>query len=232
MNEWHVAGCPVGKISGLPEDDEEGIPASIPFDELNFKTFTFRTQAEISLKPVLPDRSLASKLEQPLYIPANEDILLYVSSPVWVRIDTGKSKIVLDEIPTFGLSDTWIGNNTLEGEICYSGHTHCSPHLKDVPSGPDRIISPMLIKNQATTPLLLERVNVPLPYLSVYSDAENFLWTEQLYVYRDSDEGPEVEIAKGPPKALDEIYRLTPARKELNVHSSIRRLFVTNFIWN
>jgi hypothetical protein len=232
-NEWHIASCPVGKITDLPEsDNDEAKDFKIPFDKLNFKTFTFHTQAEIELKPVLANRPLASKLERPLYIPGGEDILLYVSSPVWVRVQTGKSKIILHEVPTFVLSDTWFGPNTREGELCYAGHTHCSPHLKEVPSGPDRIISPMLIKNHSKELLKLENISVPLPHLSVYSDAENFLWTEQLYVYREEASGPEVEVAKGPPKALEEINLLTSARKDIHGTSSIKRFFMSNLVWD
>lgn len=235
-NEWHIASCPVGNIDGLPDQDQEqeNLDSNfhIPFDKLNFKTFTFHTQAEIELTPVLPDLPLASKLERPLYIPGGEDILLYVSSPVWVRVQTGTSKIILVEIPTFVLSDTWFGPNTREGELCYAGYTHCSPHLKDVPSGPDRIISPMLIKNHAREPLKLENISVPLPYLSVYSDADNFLWTEQLYVYREDDISPEVEVAKGPPKALEELKLLTRARKDIQNASSIKRFFMNNLVWD
>lgn len=215
-NEWHIASCQAA------END---------FDKLNFKTFTFRTQAELELKPVLANLSLASKLERTLYIPGGEEILLYVSSPVWVRVQTGKSRIILAEIPTFILSDTWFGPNTCEGELCYAGHTYCSPHLKDIPSGPDRIISPMLIKNAGITTLKLENISVPLPYLSVYSDAENFLWTEQLYVYREEDSGPQVEIAKGPPKALNEITLLTEARKNINNSTGITQFFISNLSW-
>jgi len=232
-NEWHIASCQVGSIAGLPDqENDESNNFTIPVEKLNFKTFTFHTQAEIELKPVLANLSLASKLERTLYIPGGEDILLYVSSPVWVRVQTGKSKIILDEIPTFVLSDTWFGPNTCEGELCYAGHTYCSPHLKDVPSGPDRIISPMLIKNYGKNPLVLENISVPLPYLSVYSDAENFLWTEQLYVYSEEDSGPAVEVAKGPPKALNEITLLTEARKEINSSASIKQFFISNLAWD
>ena len=231
-NEWHIASCPVGKITDLPEEHEESHNFTIPFERLNFKTFTFHTQAEIELKPILANRPLASKLERPLYIPGGEDILLYVSSPVWVRVQTVKSQIILDEFPTFVLSDTWFGPNTREGELCYAGHTHCSPHLKDIPSGPDRIISPMLIKNHANQPLKLENISVPLPYLSVYSDADNFLWTEQLIVLREQDSGPEVEVDKGPPKALEEIQLLTSARIDIHTASSIKRFFINNLAWD
>lgn len=230
-NEWHIASTPVGKIDDIPEgeDSAETESFSIPYEELTFKTFTFHTRAEIELKPVLPDLPLASALERPLYIPAGEDILLYVSSPVWVRVQTGKrSKIILDEVPTFVLSDTWYGPNTREGELCYAGHTHASPHLSDVPSGPDRIISPMLIKNRAKNPLMLEKIGVPLPYLSVYSDKENFLWTEQLYLFSEEDSGADVEVAKGPPKALEEIKLLTPPRLDISTTPSIKSFLLTN----
>jgi len=224
-NEWHIASCQAA-------ENDDACNLKIPFDKLNFKTFTFHTQAELELKPVLANLSLASKLERTLYIPGGEEILLYVSSPVWVRVQTGKSRIILAEIPTFILSDTWFGPNTCEGELCYAGHTYCSPHLKDIPSGPDRIISPMLIKNAGVTTLKLENISVPLPYLSVYSDAENFLWTEQLYVYREEDSGPEVEIAKGPPKALNEITLLTEARKTINNSTGIKQFFISNLSWD
>ena len=201
-NEWYIASSQVDNLDiNTTESHLENSSLDISAEQLKFKTYTFKTQAEISLKPILADRPLASKLARPLHIPGDEEILLYVSSPVWVRIATGTTNIILDEIPTFILSDTWLSNNTIEGELCYSGHTHCSPHLKDIPSGPDRIISPMLIKNYSKSIFLLNKVSVPLPFLSVYSDADNFLWTEQLYVYRKGDDNPEVEVAKGPPQS-------------------------------
>ncbi len=232
-NEWHIASCPVGNISDLPDQDsDDPHNFKIPFDKLNFKTFTFHTQAEIELKPVLANLPLASKLERPIYIPGGEDILLYISSPVWVRVQTGTTNIILDEIPTLVLSDTWFGPNTREGELCYAGHTHCSPHLKDIPSGSDRIISPMLIKNHARELLKLENISVPLPYLSVYSDKDNFLWTEQLNVYREEDTGPEVKVAKGPPKAIEDLTLLTSAREDIHTTSSLKRFFISNLVWD
>mgnify|MGYP003556731003 FL=1 len=73
---------------------------------------------------------------------------------------------------------------------------------------------------------------MPLPYLSVYSDADNFLWTEQLIVLREQDSGPEVEVDKGPPKALEEIQLLTSARIDIHTASSIKRFFINNLAWD
>lgn len=224
-NEWHIASCQVGSVTDNPDSIDDNF--SIPTEKLNFKTFTFHTQADIELKPVLANLPLSSKLEHPLHIPGGEDILLYVSSPVWVRVETGKGHTILDEFPTLDLSDTWFGPNTREGELCYAGHTQCSPHLKDIPSGPDRITTPMLIKNHARDTLVLSSVIVPLEYLSVYCDDANFLWTEQLYVYREEDDDPatEVEVAKGAPRALDKIELITTARKDIRQAIGIKRFF-------
>jgi len=224
-NEWHIASAPVEKSS---DDLNEEAELDLEKHKFNFKTFTFKTQAELSINPILADRPLASKLEQTLYIPGGEEILLYVSSPVWVRVATSNSKVTLAEVPTVMLSDTWFGKTTTsEGILCYAAQTYCSSHLKDIPSGPDRIVSPMFIKNETRSILQLEKVSVPLPYLSVYADSQNFLWTEQLNVHRTGEEQhPHVHVEKGPPRAIEDIHRLTQARKDLHAASGLKKLLL------
>lgn len=222
-NEWHIASCPISQVQQPEEESTEDTTFQVPIEELVFKTFTFKTQAEITLTPVLPNRSLASKLERPFFIPGGEEIILYVSSPVWIRVSTGTTNIILDEIPTFFLSDTWFGENFIEGELCYAGHTYCSTHLREIPSGPDRIISPMLIRNDSSLMLPIEKISVPLPNLSVYSDEQNYLWTEQLTVHREGDDHPKVRVKKGPPKAIASLERRSPPRADYT--PGIRRLF-------
>jgi len=51
--------------------------------------------------------------EQPLGVPPGEQASVYVSSPLWVRIETGKPAKLLCELPTFRPSDTWFGPNTI-----------------------------------------------------------------------------------------------------------------------
>lgn len=223
-NEWHVASCQTETLESQSHDtDMSDENLSVPTDKLKFKTYVFKTQAEITLSPVLADRPLASRLENTLYIPAGEEILLYVSSPVWVSIKTGQSDLNLDEVPTFILSDTWVGQNTMEGELCYAGQTHCSPRLNELPYGPDRIIIPMIIRNDASSTLLLDTLSAPLPYLSVYRDHKNYLWTEQLILHRESDSTPIVFVEKGPPLIEQDIELLSPARKELKAGSHIKQ---------
>ncbi|MBT4964427.1 MAG: hypothetical protein HOI53_05730 [Francisellaceae bacterium] len=220
-HEWHIGSTLTTQESVLPLDNTT--PPSPP-KNMQSKTFTFTTQAEVRLKPVLPKLSLASKLQTPLYIPGGEQILLYISSPVWVQITTSNNRVILDEIPTHPLSLTWFGENTIDGELCFAGNTFCSSQLKYVPAGADRIISPMLIKNQSKKILCLEKINVPLPHLSVYSDKQNYLWTEQLTVYNEGDDPPLVQISKGPPKSMRDITLISRGRMEFRSGTNLKRL--------
>lgn len=219
-HEWHI-GSSMTNQEPDPVADKELLK---PPANMKSKTYTFTTQAEIRLKPVLPNYSLASQLETPLYIPGGEEVLLYISSPVWVQITTSNNKVVLDEIPTHPLSLTWFGENTIDGELCFAGNTFCSSQLKYVPAGADRIVSPMLIKNQSKKILCLEKINVPLPYLSVYSDTHNFLWTEQLTVYNEGEDPPLVQVSKGPPKAMRDIKLISRGRMEFRSGANLKRL--------
>jgi hypothetical protein len=220
-DEWHIAHCPANQFNPT-------IPARAV--DLPFKTFVLRNQGnELSLSPTLPDRPVVSQLEHPLHIPAGEKITLYVSSPVWMKISTGKiTQILLDDIPTQELSDTWFGLNTLEGELCYASKTRCSPRLAEFSTSSERIISPLLIKNRSKKTLILDQISVPLPYLSVYTDSVNRLWTEQLIIHRDGDDDPSVKVTRGAPRDITgTVTLLTQPRIELKASTSLKHLFFT-----
>ena len=224
-NEWHIADFHDTSDSAEQEDAEIDVSKK----PLQFKTFTFRTQNEVSLTPVLANRPLASSLERRLYIPAGEKIFLYVSSPLWVRVETVKPRVILDEIPTFLLSNTWFGPNTRQGKFCYAAKTYSASSLKELPASPVRVVTPMLIKNNSKDIMVLRQLSVPLPYMSVYTDAKNHLWTEQLNVKCVQAEELEVNIAKGPPKFVKGIKLLSKARDPGHTGSGLKHLFAA--IW-
>ncbi len=196
--------------------------------EQPFKNFAAQASNEIVLKPSLPDRSLLSQLDRPFYIPSGETLLLYVSSPIWIRIETGNPSILLDEVAAETLGDTWFGKNTLEGELCYAGESYCSPHLEDLPQDTTRIMTPICIENHSRETLLLRELKVPLPFLSVYSDIQNHLWTEQLNIHHENANDVETNVVKGPPLPLQDLQLLCPARFEQK--PGLKNLF-SPFMW-
>ena len=151
-------------------------------DELaNAGRFVFANPGEgIRLTPALADRPVVTRPLSPLYIAPGEEATLFVSSPAWVRIEAVTPGLELADIPVGRPSDTWFGSSTREGELCYATRTHGRLRLEDLPVQPYRVITPLEITNESKSELKLERVSLPVPYLTIYSTDAHDLWTQKL----------------------------------------------------
>lgn len=196
--------------------------------EQPFKTFAAQTSNEITLKPTLPDRALLSLLDRPCYIPVGETLLVYISAPIWIQISAGNPATLLDEFATETLADTWFGKNTLAGELCYDNPIQGSPRLEDVPQDSTHVIIPVSIENRTRETLLIHELKIPLSYLSIYSDKQNRLWTEQLHMYQENADKIETLVVKGPPLPLSDIQLVSRAR--LGIKPGFKTLF-SPFMW-
>ena len=194
-----------------------------------FRSFAAKTSNHITLKPVLPDRPLLSTLDQPFYIAADDRLMLYLSVPLWISIEVGQPSILLDEIKTNNLAETWSGRNTIEGELCYANRTQAfaqmDAQLAQEEAGTTQVIIPISIVNRSKNTLLIDALKIPLPLLSIYTDATNSLWTEQLYFYQDETDRPLVQPSlQGPPKTLKEPRLLNGPRSVLK--PTLRKLLI------
>lgn len=159
----------------------------LPEEEALERYAVARTSGSLRLRPLLLDRPVVVCPRQPMFIPAGESTTLYMSSPLCISIEVEATPLVLREIPSLRLSDTWFGPNTREGELCYAGQTRARNMLSELPKREHRAISPVRIENHATTTLPLEKLRLPLPALSVYGGADGHLWTEGLSLTRRDD---------------------------------------------
>lgn len=187
----------------VPEDDvAEGATR---------QRFSFsEAPAAIVTKPRPADRAVVVRPENDLAIPSGERVTIYVSMPVWVAVSVGRPSVadrrrrrgrqaarrseqqeredvLLAELPTYRLSDTWFGPSTREGELCYASRTAGRLSLEDIPIRPHRAVTPVTVDNRASTTLLLQRLLVPVPSLALYCDADGALWTQGVTLTRDGD---------------------------------------------
>jgi hypothetical protein len=113
------------------------------------------------------------------------------------------------------LSDTWFGPSTREGELCYSGKTHARHTLAEVPRRAHRAITPLHIRNEAASPLPLDKISLPVPVLSVYGAADASLWTETVTMIRGSDSDmAALRIEHGPPAYVGPVSLVSAPRRE------------------
>jgi hypothetical protein len=176
------------------------------------------------LWPAPADRAVITRPQSPFHILPGKEVKLYVSSPLWARIALEPSHQVLREFPIYRPADTWFGPSTTTGELCYASRTHCRLDLEDVPFRPHRAVTPLLIRNLYDTPLLLERVSVPVPHLSLFSGFGGHLWTEAVQITRkDTVNGlAQVDIKTGPPEQVSEAQLITAPRRELKENLLVR----------
>lgn len=180
------------------------------------------TAGHLHLLPRLADRPVVSRPDAPFRVLGRDEVTLYVSTPLWLAVQTPDASTGLYELPIFRPSDTWFGANTREGDLCYATRTVCRLDLADVPFRPHRAVTAVRIVNRAESPLVLDRVSLPVGNLTLY-DADGALWTESLTLTRlpDEDLAP-VTLGKGPPAAAPGATRLAGPREEPPANLMIR----------
>jgi hypothetical protein len=155
---------------------------------------------KISVLPALADRSVVSRPFTPFTVPVKENATVYISTPVWFTLATGSPLQTLFETPIQRPSDTWFGSSTLEGETCYASKTRARLNLENLTLLPYRAMTTVNILNNATVPLLIERLNIPVPFLSLFQTKEGILWTEAVTVINSRPSAlAEFNIDKEPP---------------------------------
>jgi hypothetical protein len=208
---------------------------ALPSDELvrgahvTEHRFSFgRTGETLLLTPRLADRSVVVSPESPFYVPANQEILLFCSTPLWLRLEVGDEKTELEEFPMIRPPDTWFGPSTREGELCYATTTAAQLRREDLHPRPHRAMTELRVRNDAQSVLALERVNLSVPFLSLYVTPEGAFWSDSVTLSRKTDGGrSEIEIVKGPPKGLN-VERVSTARTA-GTHNVMVRAFEVLF---
>lgn len=213
--EWRIASTCDGDAMderlalSLPAE-----PSQRPDDDALERYCFGNTGEHVELRPALPDRSLVARSGHPINVLAGEEVMLYVSSPVWVRIDAGAKRHMLAELPTFRPSDTWFGSPTGDGELSYASRSFCRLYLDELPQRPHRAVSAVRVRNRARDALRLTALNLPMPRLSLYADATGALWTQSLTLERrESQALASLMLEAGAPAHVQDAHKLTPPRQ-------------------
>lgn len=146
------------------------------------------TLENICVKPALADRPIVTRPNVPLRLLGGEKSRIYVSTPLWFRAMTMPKESTLLDVPFWRPSDSWFGPSTREGEICYAKYTEARMQLELLEQRYHRAITPLLIHNKQKDPLLIERLSLPVPFLSLYQHEGKGLWTEAVNIIREEDE--------------------------------------------
>jgi hypothetical protein len=171
-------------------------------------------RSEAVLAPVLPERPVVIRPAMSTNLPPGNSALLYVGLPICVRVKTEPSGVVLCEIPTMILSNTWFGD-TVSGELCYSLKSRAVSELSQANPRPHFATCPVLVKNGSSSMLSFERFILHVEHLSLFN-GESRLWTNSVTViFHGEDQMSQVAIDKKAPDIESVGAELSEPRKPL-----------------
>jgi hypothetical protein len=179
---------------------------------------TSAASPQLTLRPVLPDRSVVTRPERPVWILPSHQVTVFVGSPVWVRLESGG--MPLGEFPAYPPKETWWGPNTREGELCYATRTYGRLRLEEAANYPHRVTTAVRIHNQHSEPLHVERLNLPVRRLTVFAASDQRLWTEAVALEHALDNQlAELRLESAPPAEAQHAKLLSLPRD--NTKSSV-----------
>jgi hypothetical protein len=196
---------------------EEGSePPSADAEELKWSRWAASSPPEeMEVLPVLPDRPLVLRPENPFNLLPGARARVFVRVPLWLRVRLPESgNAVVAEAPTRILSDTWWGSHG-EGRLAYwldiTARRRAGPDV----FRPDRIICPLSLENEAREDLPVEKLLLRAEHLSVFRGSGT-LWSDEVRVrYRGEEEGSEIQVTGRTPPEAPEAPRLTAPRVPL-----------------
>lgn len=191
--EWRIASR-IGPEPLATDVSVESIDA-IP-DDLDATRFAASGGDTLVLAPRLADRSVVARPESRLYV--TDRAIFFVSTPAWLQVAVQDGPTLL-ELPTWRPSDTWFGPSPTSGALAYASRTRGRVRPDALAPSPVRAITRVEIQDDAPTPLIVERINLPVPELSLF-DADGTLWTNSVRLHRRADvESADVQLVAGPP---------------------------------
>ncbi|HUT11765.1 MAG TPA: hypothetical protein VMY42_14790 [Thermoguttaceae bacterium] len=226
--EWQVAHLPGGRLGGDSVHAE--VPSSdfAPPDDAERLRLVFRQSSPvIRFSPALADRPIVVRSQTPLRLMPKESAQLFVTTPLWVRIDfAGSSGSVLD-VPSVRLSDTWFGASTREGQLCYAGRVDARLRLEELVRVPYRVLTVFVVENRDAESLALDKIALPLPHLSLHREPGGAFWTQSVQVQRAKNGGEiEVRLNARLPVVTEHLELVAPPRKRIERNSALKALQV------
>lgn len=188
------------------------------------------SREELIFSPTLADRPLIAQLPSPLFVVPGETIFLYVVSPLWLRLELAQPAKLLHELPIFRLSDTWFGPTSNLGELCYSIKGSTFLDLREVPLRLHCVITTVKIRNSGSDSLRLDRINVPLPQLSLFYSPRTGFWTDMVSLERREDnEMASLKLDRQPPPDASPTQFVAGPRRPSSESHGVIRAFSTLF---
>ncbi len=168
---------------------------------------------EVELRPLLPPRPIVLEPERSFRLTRGAGARVYVRVPLWIQLRIPEpDPLVIEEVPTMTLSDTWWGGSH-RGELAYWLPTTARREIRPELFQPHLGVCPLQMWNRSRSELLVDKLLLGVEHLSLFQEGAGRLWTDVSTV-RYQGEGVEsvIDRSGAAPDEAPEAQLVTPAR--------------------
>lgn len=214
MHEWSIWNKETPKEeTKLITVTPKGIHETFKDSELK-RYMTNQTSNVLVIEPSLADRSMTVRPAKPFVIMPEQEVQVYISTPLWMTVMLPETQIPIADMPFWRPSDSWFGPSTMHGDICYSKNTDAKTDRNKLETRSHRANSIITIKNAHDEPLTVERMSLPVPALKLYVDDSGMFWTDQVSILQEVEHNkPISHVRHSPPKVKSHIVRVSESRE-------------------
>lgn len=194
-----------------------------PDHKLERSRYLFEKRSPLSVLVRVSDRPVVARPEMPVIVPGGLSATLYVSTPAWIELSAGIPRQRFLDLPSWRASSTWFGENEIEGALCYSERTRARLERGDE-IFPGRVTTSVTVNNVESQPLRIQRIALPLPSMSVFSDDRGGLWTEHAVVDYVAGQDAPVKVERLPLAEIGKATLVSHSRTGRDSHVVMRAL--------
>lgn len=221
--EWQLAYERTHELDTRVEVHEVGEAEDEAPAVLQRSRYLLEKGSTLSLSPRLADRPVVARPGMPVVVPGGLSATLFVSSPVWVELAAGDPRQCFFEAPSWRQSSTWYGENTLEGALYYAERTRARVE-REGEVLPAHVTTSVTVNNVERQPIRIERIALPVPGMSVFSDERGGLWTEHAVVDYLADQDAPVRIERTPLAVIGKTTLVSRPRHPSGGNAVVRAL--------
>lgn len=169
---------------------------------------------KVNIVPILPDLPVVVRPNAVFRVARGVTAKIFVRVPVWINIefDTSGSESFSHQVPSRSAVKAWSGSST-EGELCYWVSTSARREVREEMFRKHLAICPVNITNESSDELLVERLTLRVPHLSLFL-AEDQLWSDETQVFfQGGGKVSRVDVTGVPPAEAEDAESVASPRQ-------------------
>ncbi len=188
-----------------------------PSNLLKERRFAFSgSSPRLQVLPCLGELPCVVKPDSTFMILPGEKAKIHLSTPMNIRLVDLDSSLVIDEIPVLHRVKTWFGESPTKGQLCHFTRIHAALIEENLPFRPHRALTHLCIENKSNAPIPIDKLKIPVNYLTLYQESRGVFVTSSLSVRIDNNENlKDLKIFAPEDLGGDRLTLIHPPREKL-----------------